>query len=187
MKEMETKRCKKCGCIYEATEIRCPTCGKKYREKRSKMWLYPVSALAILIISGVTGGDEMLGLAGLLVIIWIMVLFYRKVLKGNVAPLMQELEKDRTPVAAKLLSYDGNSVTKAGTLRTAARGAVGGMLAGPAGFAIGVATAKRNTKTTGCSATFMVEYESGRRGTETVDVESGRFMLLYDLAERDAR
>lgn len=185
---METKRCKKCGGIYPAEDMRCPNCGSKRRvkngKKRSKLWLWPVSAVMILIVSGVTGKDEMLGLALLAVIIWISALFYRKALKGIFTAAREEIEIDQNPVAARLLSYNGNSTTKAPVLRTAARGAVGGLLAGPVGMAIGVATTKHKTETTGCSATFLVDYESGRRGTETVDVSSARFEKLIALEEK---
>lgn len=187
---METKRCKKCGGIYPAGDLRCPTCGSKRQvkdgKKRSKLWLWPVSVVVILIISGVTGEDEMVGLALLAVLIWLAVLFTRGVSK-LFAPVQQAAEIERNPVSARLLSYDGNSTTKAGVLRTAARGAVGGLLAGPVGFAVGVATTKHKTKTTGCSATFLVDYESGRQGTETVDVESARFQILYSLSERNSK
>ena len=148
---MEAKRCKKCGGIYPATDLRCPNCGSKRQvkdgKKRSKLWLWPVSAVVILIISGATGEDEMIGLALLAVVIWIAALFYRKALKGRFAPAMQEIEVDQTPGAARLLSYNGNSVTKAGVLRTTARVAVGGLLAGPVGMAIGAVTTKHKTKT----------------------------------------
>lgn len=188
---METKRCKKCGGIYPADDLSCPSCGSKRQvkdgKKRSKMWLYPVLIVGLLILSVITAEVGLLGVAGLIMVIWFIVLFYRKVLKGGFAPVMREIEIDRNPVAARLLSYDGNSTTKAGVLRTAARGAVGGLLAGPVGFAVGVATTKRTTKTTGCSATFLVDYESGRQGTETVDVGSARFQTLYGLSERNSK
>ena len=189
---METKRCQKCGCIYEATEIRCPTCGKMYRKKHSKMyhkkhsklWIIPALAMVSVLVAGITGVEEMMPLPFLLIIIWFGILFYRKVLKNNDAPLVHHCEQDQTPVAVRLLCYEKNTTKKKGKLSIAARGLIGGIIGGRSGFAIGVATAILQP-TTKRSATFLIEYANGHREAETVDVESERFTQLYNLTEQE--
>lgn len=184
MKDMNNRRCGKCGCIYPAEDTKCPACGKKYKKKRSKMWIFPVIAIFTLVIMLVTKEYELEGLIYLVLILWGVVAICRAI--GKVAgPALRERDMrimlDNDPVAARLINTNGNFETKPSFFRAATRGVIGGALAGPAGFALGVATTKAKTKATGCSATFIVDYASGRRGTETVEVGSARYEKLIAL------
>lgn len=102
----------------------------------------------------------------------------RKRERAEAAERKQEQERrDRTPVSVVLISTVdeyGKSVTG-----TAARAALGYALFGAFGAAVGMTTAK--TKVKGQKATFSVKYESGRTGTETVEVGSKRFKELAEL------
>lgn len=84
---------------------------------------------------------------------------------------------DTTPVAAVLISVQ--SEYGKNVMGTAARGMIGAVLGGTFGAAVGIATgrAKGNAKT----ATFSVKYESGRKGLETVNVNTPRFKELATL------
>lgn len=98
--------------------------------------------------------------------------------RDEVRRIRAELERqDRTPVAAVLVStkdITGKSVTG-----TAARALIGYAVLGVFGAAVGATTAK--TKVKAQTATFSVRYESGRTGTETVNVSSERFKELARL------
>jgi predicted nucleic acid-binding Zn ribbon protein len=185
---MESKRCKKCGSIYPAEEKKCPTCGKKYKKKRSKMWLFPVIAIVLLVVMLATNEYEIQGLIYFVLILWGVVAICRAIGRA-IGPALREhtnnVMEDNDPVAARLIGTSENSESKRSLVRTAARGAIGGVLGGPAGFALGVATTKVKTKTTGYTATFIVDYASGRRGTETVDVSSARYEKLIALEEKN--
>lgn len=155
----------------------CPTCGKKHKKKRSKMWLFPVIAVLLLV-------NGLLGPSALVLILWGVVALWRAIARQPaIREYRKTVEEDNTPVAARMVGVSGNSESGRGLLRTATRGAIGGLLGGAPGFAIGVATAKVKTKTTGCSATFIVDYASGRRGAETVEVGSDRYNWLSALEE----
>ena len=85
--------------------------------------------------------------------------------------------RDTTPVAAVLISVQSEYGKK--VVGTAARGLIGAALGGTFGAAVGIATGrvKGNAKT----ATFSVKYESGRKGLETVNVNTPRFKELATL------
>lgn len=86
-------------------------------------------------------------------------------------------EKDNNPIAATLMFVEdkyGTSLSGGLALM-----AIGGIIGGTFGAAYGAHKAS-NTKT-GTIATFSVKYESGRKGTETVDVNSERFQKLAKL------
>ena len=85
--------------------------------------------------------------------------------------------RDTIPVAAVLISVQSEYGKK--VVGTAARGLIGAALGGTFGAAVGIATgrAKGNAKT----ATFSVKYESGRKGLETVNVNTPRFKELATL------
>lgn len=84
---------------------------------------------------------------------------------------------DNIPVAAVLISVQSEYGKK--VIGTAARGMIGAVLGGTFGAAVGIATgrAKGRAKT----ATFSVKYESGRKGLETVNVNTPRFKELATL------
>ena len=183
---MESKRCKKCGSIYTSEEKKCPTCGKKYKKKRSKMWLFPVIAIVTLIVMLATKEYEMQGLIYLVLILWGVVAICRAIGKAVGLALREHnnVMEDNDPVVARLIGINENSESKHSLLRAAIRGAIGGILGGPDGFALGVATSIVKANTTGYTATFIVDYVNGRRGTETVDVSSARYEKLIALEER---
>ena len=88
-------------------------------------------------------------------------------------------KRDNNPVKAKFLCNAEEFEAKF----SAAGGLLGGMLAGPIGaLAFGSALGDKNTK---YQAVFTVEYETGRRGTETVEINSARFCLLTSLIPLD--
>lgn len=91
--------------------------------------------------------------------------------------LLEQKRRDTTPVAAVLISVQSEYGKK--VVGTAARGLIGAALGGTFGAAVGIATgrAKGNVKT----ATFSVKYESGRKGLETVNVNTPRFKELATL------
>ena len=91
--------------------------------------------------------------------------------------LLEQKRRDTTPVAAVLISVQSEYGKK--VVGTAARGLIGAALGGTFGAAVGIATgrAKGNAKT----ATFSVKYESGRKGLETVNVNTPRFKELATL------
>ena len=182
MTGMESKRCEKCGCIYPAEENACPSCGKKYRKKRSKMWLFPMIAIGLLVVMLATKEYDMQGLIYLVLILLGVVAICRAIGKA-LREHSNKVTIDNDPVAARLVNVSEDTESKRGLVRTATRGAIGGLLGGPAGFALGVATTKVKTKTIGCSATFIVDYASGRRGLEIVDVSSARYEKLAALED----
>lgn len=86
-------------------------------------------------------------------------------------------ELDKTPVSCVLISVQdkqGKSVMGA-----AGRALLGGALFGTAGAFLGAVTVGSTTKAQ--TAIFSVKYESGRKGTETVQVGSKRFEELAKL------
>ena len=84
---------------------------------------------------------------------------------------------DKTPVSVKLL-YVQNEYGKR-AMGTAARGLIGAAVAGTFGAAVGIASGRAQERVK--SATFAVKYASGRKGNETVTVNSARFKELSGL------
>lgn len=78
---------------------------------------------------------------------------------------------DSTPVAAVLVATDEYKRPSRLTYT-----AIGGLMAGPVGVALGAHLGKK-------TATFSVRYASGRTGVETVDLNSVRFKKLSALCE----
>ena len=77
---------------------------------------------------------------------------------------------DHRPVATELIATD-EYVQMPGRLGCAA---IGGLMGGPAGAALGAYLGKKR-------ATFLVRYASGRIGKETVGLNSARYKELYAL------
>ncbi len=85
--------------------------------------------------------------------------------------------QDTTPVAAVLISVQSEYGKK--IIGTAARGLIGAALGGTFGAAVGIAAGRAKGKAK--TATFSVKYESGRKGLETVNVNTPRFKELAAL------
>jgi hypothetical protein len=88
----------------------------------------------------------------------------------------KERIKDRTPVAAVVVTSKDKLSTSGGL----GGAVVGGLIAGPVGAVVG-ASAGKKTEVTGQEVTFSVRYQSGRTGVETVKAGSKRFKELAAL------
>ena len=83
----------------------------------------------------------------------------------------QDKALDKKPIKATVVTTKNR--TKKSILSATGRGLAGGLIAGPIGAVIGGATA--SSFVAGQEVTFAIEYASGRKGTETVEVGSRRF------------
>ena len=107
---------------------------------------------------------------------------------GNRAALKAEqgavLPAESAAVSARLVEVKERKYTLSEILKISAKGAVGCLIGGIPGFAVGVATAKQKTKTAEMSAMFIVNYADGHQGTETVDTNSPRFQELMLVVKK---
>lgn len=92
--------------------------------------------------------------------------------------IRREVQQDRTPVSARILS---RGIDPAERDKLWVRAAMGGMVGGAPGVAIGVASAKRKLRKMKNQVIFEVTYGSGRRNTEIVTEGSSQFDELMQL------
>ena len=86
---------------------------------------------------------------------------------------------DSIPVSAEFIKTD----TKNKRMGTLGGAAVGTFFGGPVGAVVGAVLGKGMVYSSKQTATFSVEYASGRTAIETVDVNSKRFENLRDLVK----
>ena len=101
----------------------------------------------------------------------------RGIERGKKIAEQQEQVLDNLPVEAVLVSTTEQQ--RKGVLGTVARGTLGYLTFGEFGAAVGVTASMSKARKQ--QATFSVKYASGRKGLETVDVESKRFRELDGL------
>lgn len=59
MRDVEAKRCKKCGCIYPIEDNECPACGKKYKKNRVRtVFAVMVAVVAVLFLYATSSDAE---------------------------------------------------------------------------------------------------------------------------------
>lgn len=158
----------------------------------------PAVIIGVIIDMGAEAAGTMLGL---LMLSWFVLLVVSLIVRCNNPEAHRDLEKqkewnelckrmeeerklkarqeklrDNWPVSAVVISTQDKTKNKSG-LGTAV---IGGLVAGPLGAVVGASVGKK-TVVTGQKVTFSVKYQSGRTGTETVDVGSERFKFLSSL------
>lgn len=84
-----------------------------------------------------------------------------------------KIQRDKKIVKTTILNTINDSRKKAGS--TLVRGAIGGELFGIAGVAAGAMSAKNKIES---KTTFLIEYQSGRKETKTVNNESKEYQEL---------